>query len=276
MPFSIPSEQKEFQFHVNGDGLPLAKVITLAETFSVYRIVCFATGEVYVGCSRDPKIRRISHFRDLRRGEHYNRNLQRAYDQWGESLFYFEVIERDIPASEAFNRERYWIACFDSINRGYNVMDASGSADIRPGEACVWNGVEYPSIAAAARANNLDPSSMWHRIHNEQSHDEEVGIDPRSITCVWNGIEYRSIESAARALGMPASTMRKYLREGKTGDKDIQSTRRPCSWNGIVYPSVGEAARSIGMPKSTLRLYLSKGYIGDADRFVSVKSERAA
>ncbi len=29
MPFSIPSEQKEFQFTVNGQGLPLAKVITL-------------------------------------------------------------------------------------------------------------------------------------------------------------------------------------------------------------------------------------------------------
>lgn len=266
MPVKIIEEQQKFKFEMNGDGL--------LQTFSVYRIVCFATGEVYVGCTNDPKIRRIGHFRELRSGEHYNQDLQRAYDQWGESRFYFEVIECNIPAGEAFSRERYWIAHFDSLKRGYNVKDASGCADIRPGASCRWNGIEYPSIAAAARANHIDPSAMWHRVNSGRTRDEEIGIHPRSISCVWNGIEYPSVGSAARLVGMPASTLRKYLKQGYTGDKDIHSIRRQCSWNGVVYPSVGEAARSIGLPKSTLRLYLSKGYTCDADR--SVKSERAA
>lgn len=248
----------------------------MAQTFFVYRIVCFATGEVYVGCTNDPKIRRVSHFRDLRRGEHINKNLQRAYDQWGESRFYFEVIERDIPPPEAFNRERYWIAHFDSIQHGYNQKNAGGSVDIRYGAPCAWNGIQYPSIAAAARANHIDPSAMWHRVNSGWTRDEEIGINPRSIPCVWNGIQYRSIERAAHAVGMPPSTLRLYLSKGYIGDQDIQPMRRPCVWNGIAYRSVGEAARSIGMPKSTLRLYLSKGYTGDADRFTSVQSRKAA
>lgn len=90
-------------------------------THWVYRIVCFFTCKVYVGQTRNLGIRQRTHFRLLQNGNHHNRRLQADYNLYGASQFYFEVLETDIPLSTIDNREKYWIAHFDSCSNGYNA-----------------------------------------------------------------------------------------------------------------------------------------------------------
>lgn len=89
-----------------------------------------------------------------------------------------------------------------------------------------WNGVNYPSVAAAARACGIAKCSMQERLNNGYTRDSDMRIV--SSLCkvtVWNGIEYPSVSAAARANGINKSTMQERVDKGYTSDKDLKSTR---------------------------------------------------
>lgn len=58
-----------------------------------YRIIHVTTGRVYVGASYHLAKRFLEHQQQLRRREHPNRWLQRAYDRSGPGAFRFQVLE---------------------------------------------------------------------------------------------------------------------------------------------------------------------------------------
>jgi group I intron endonuclease len=64
----------------------------------IYRIVCAATGKVYVGSAINIRERWWTHRTDLRRGKHRNRHLQNAWTKYGEEAFTFEIVEEVEPA----------------------------------------------------------------------------------------------------------------------------------------------------------------------------------
>lgn len=85
----------------------------------IYKITCVPTGECYIGQSVSIKRRWATHKRELRRGEHYNKHLQRSYDKYGESNFIYEILEQ-CPASKLNEREQFYIEMFDSHDHGFN------------------------------------------------------------------------------------------------------------------------------------------------------------
>ena len=58
----------------------------------VYEIANTVTGHRYIGSSRNVQARQKAHFNYLRRGEHTNQHLQRAYDKYGVDAFSFRVL----------------------------------------------------------------------------------------------------------------------------------------------------------------------------------------
>lgn len=85
----------------------------------IYKITCVPTGECYIGQSVSIKRCWATHKRELRRGEHYNKHLQRTYDKYGESNFTYEILEQ-CPASKLNEREQFYIKMFDSHDHGFN------------------------------------------------------------------------------------------------------------------------------------------------------------
>lgn len=59
----------------------------------IYAITCVPTQKVYIGSSVDITRRWREHRRELRRGMHSNRHLQRAWAKHGELSFVFSIIE---------------------------------------------------------------------------------------------------------------------------------------------------------------------------------------
>lgn len=59
----------------------------------IYQIRNKVNGKVYVGSSVNVRRRWVEHRRDLRRGNHYNQHLQRAWNKYGESSFEFLLVE---------------------------------------------------------------------------------------------------------------------------------------------------------------------------------------
>lgn len=234
-------------------------------TSCIYRIVCFSSSLCYVGQSRNPKARSYEHFRQLKLNQHYNNHLQSAFNLYGIDAFYFEVIERDIPIENIDDRERYWIAHFDSFKNGFN-QSPGGDLSYR-GKPCSWNGIQYPSVLSAALVIGVHPATLRERLDNGYDCDDDLYLPGEHCNkpCTWNGIDYPSHKAAALALGIAQETMKSRIQKGYKCDNDMPQ-RRGCEWNGIEYRSIADCSKAIGIPHATLIRWLNRGIVCDEDR----------
>lgn len=231
----------------------------------IYRIVNFQTGKVYVGQSLQPRTRSLSHFAKLKAGTHKNKRLQAAYNLYGREAFYFEILEKDVSPDEIDQREIYWIAHFNSYRDGYNNTKG-GDSKIGQGQPCAWNGIEYVSIAAAARANNVTDATMLKRLRTGYTCDNDLIGTTSPHKCAWNGIIYPSIIAAAKANGISRSVMKRRLRNGYVCDEDINHHhKRICVWNGIQYHSIKQAAIANGLEENTMSFRVREGYTAETE-----------
>lgn len=234
-------------------------------THSIYRIVCFPTGKVYVGQSINPHERKLSHFSSLRSNRHINKYLQAAYNKWGKGSFYFEVIESNIQPSQVVEREIHWVAYFDSYRNGFNG-NPGGAIPTQSMKKCVWNGIEYESLTAAAYAIGITPGALNMRYKQGYTSDSDMpGNTERKVACEWNGVHYASFSEAATANHVAPHVMLMRIKNGYSCEADIAYPRVACTWNGVEYVSINQAAIANGLKSATLKKRLNAGYTGDND-----------
>ena len=90
----------------------------------IYKYTNSTTQESYIGfTTRDA---------DLRRKEHIsgdgNQPLKNDIDKYGEDAFTFDILEDGIIPAFLHEREKYWIAKFDTFHNGYNLTTGGGSS----------------------------------------------------------------------------------------------------------------------------------------------------
>lgn len=92
----------------------------------IYSITNLVNGKRYIGKSLAIHYRWTRHRRELRKQEHYNSFLQRAWDKYGEENFKFEVVEK-CEKECLCEREIHWIKEFKTLGQdyGYNLYDES-------------------------------------------------------------------------------------------------------------------------------------------------------
>lgn len=174
-------------------------------TFSIYRIVHFASGRCYVGQSNNPKHRISTHYSLLKHNTHKNEYLQKAWNKYGKSSFYSEIIENGILKKDADERERYWIAYFDSYKNGFNGTIGGYGTGGKP-SPCEWNGIRYGSITEAAEALGIDFRAMQRRFQRDCHCDADMHGSKKG--CIWNGVFYETVREAAIALGITTNAMK--------------------------------------------------------------------
>jgi len=90
----------------------------------IYQITNRETGKRYIGSAVSFKKRWWAHLGALRRGQHRNRHLQRAYDKYGEEAFGFTIFERIEDSSRLIPREQHYL---DTLNPEYNIAPMASS-----------------------------------------------------------------------------------------------------------------------------------------------------
>jgi group I intron endonuclease len=94
----------------------------------IYLIYCLANQRVYIGQSKNIMKRLGCHLASLKKGNHENDYLQKAYNKYGDDMFVFRPIESIENSSLEYitAREQHWIDQFDSMNpsRGFNLRKA--------------------------------------------------------------------------------------------------------------------------------------------------------
>lgn len=88
----------------------------------IYLIFNKKSGKAYIGQTIDLQRRKKDHIRALRKGEHHNRYLQRAFNKDGENAFSFIVLER-CKKEDLDAQERHWIMHYQTMDSfiGYNL-----------------------------------------------------------------------------------------------------------------------------------------------------------
>ena len=96
----------------------------------IYVIANLATGQAYVGSSRDITERVRVHKARLSRGAHENGYLQNAWEKYGPGLFSFKVLEECL-VEHLQNREQFYVDLYGSMNRGfgYNLRGPERKGD---------------------------------------------------------------------------------------------------------------------------------------------------
>lgn len=96
----------------------------------------------------------------------------------------------------------------------------------RAGKKVTWNGVEYPTLIAAAAANNLTVRQLWLRLDYGFEKDSEVycsPLEPEKLPTTWEGVEYESVAAAARATGINYKTLYKYRQSKMTSQAEVDA-----------------------------------------------------
>lgn len=110
----------------------------------IYKIVNNINGKVYVGKTKSPAERCNSHFREYK-NKNNNKTLYKAMRKYGEQNFEFRIIEK---CEDAFweEREKYWIAYYNSLKDGYNMIEGGSepphpTAENHPSSKLNWKDV---------------------------------------------------------------------------------------------------------------------------------------
>lgn len=133
----------------------------------IYQIRNTQNGKVYIGQTRDLKFRIYEHIRVLRRGEHHNRYLQRAFDKYGESAFEFSILE-ECPIEELDAKEKEWIKRLRSMDaaKGYN-LESGGNVG--------------KEISESVRLQKIGPNNPMYGAKLSESHIEALRIKNRGL-----------------------------------------------------------------------------------------------
>lgn len=235
-------------------------------TYCIYRIVNFTNGNCYIGQTNNPSQRKKRHFYELKVNKHHNQHLQAAYNLYGLQAFYFEVIEDGIAREHANEREIYWLETLSKKHTLYNQA-IGGNYNRTKGKATTWNGITYPTLVAAAKANGLSITAMQSRILRGYTNDDDLTSRKRLYYVkqfTWNGQTYPSLTVASKAIGVNLTTLIYYRERGYSCDNDFVK-EKPCTWNGIDYKSMAEAARVSGINEGTFIGYIKRGYVCSSD-----------
>lgn len=95
----------------------------------IYKATSATTGKVYIGQTTQTLQERINQHNSHAYGHQYNYHFHNAIRKYGAEDFNYEIIEDNITSSDILNeREKYWIAYYDSYYNGYNsTMGGDGS-----------------------------------------------------------------------------------------------------------------------------------------------------
>ena len=91
----------------------------------IYIIRNKINGKVYIGQSKMLNRRYSGHLYRIKRSEHHNEILQKAFDKYGIENFEYDILEEVSDINTLNKREKFWIDFYGGLNsdKVYNLKD---------------------------------------------------------------------------------------------------------------------------------------------------------
>lgn len=88
----------------------------------VYKIINIRNNKIYIGSAKNISKRFSDHLSRLRHNKHNNKLLQKEFNEYGESKFLFEVVEKCVE-KDIFVKEQYYLDTLQPFgDKGYNIL----------------------------------------------------------------------------------------------------------------------------------------------------------
>lgn len=177
----------------------------MKKSSGVYQIKNKENGKRYIGSSVNVTRRFYEHKRTLRKGEHHNRHLQRAFDKYGLGKFVFEVLEYVLPEKTCLEaREQHFL---DKYFPEYNMNSgATNSLGYKHSEETIE---ENRQSTLRFYENGGEP---WNKGIVGVPREDRVVIDPRLLRHLYN-VYKLSGRRIGEVLGIHFMSVHRNLRE---------------------------------------------------------------
>ena len=185
---------------------------------SIYQVKCLVTERSYFGRSVEVPKRWRAHLNMLRRGVHYNTEMQADFSAHGEESFTFEVLEIVTPGEEAVAREQYYLDTYKVIS--YNIKDARHGGDTYTGNPRKEEISALKSKIFSGKGNPMygKPKSDYTLQRIKEVNSKKVRVE---------GVVYASLTEASKALNIGITTISYRLRSKTFKDWEYVSEEMP-------------------------------------------------
>ena len=190
--------------------------------YSVYMLTCRVTGESYIGitCQR-PELR-------WRGGKAYGGKIGQAIQKYGWDNFDTKILENAINPSDAANRERFYIALYDTYLHGLNSSEG--------GEVFSEVDIRQRAFRQKGRKLNADTKKKISTANKgrvfSESHIANLRASHQGNTGYWAGKK------------RDAETIRKI--------QQARSKQLRCIETGVIYDNLTHASIETGLSKSCI------------------------
>ncbi len=226
----------------------------------IYRIVNKRNGKCYYGSSANVEKRFSLHLKTLRNGTHHNTHLQRAWIQYGEDAFVFEMVE-ECSTDQLLMVEQTYL---DSNAGGYNIGKKSSGGD---------NITAHPDrdliVSKIKEANQQRMSNM-----TEEERQERFSKPMQSNPNWKGGISNSTCEVCDKKISQGATRCMEHIKyqrsgvnnpfHGKTHSEETKAKMRDIAKNrttkpsnskkvmaeGVLYQTGQEVAKAFGITRA--------------------------
>lgn len=218
----------------------------------IYCIHNLKTNKNYIGQTNEGFFKRFNrHAGALKKGTHFNKHLQRAFNLYGTDSFIFYVVKKLESPDEIDEAEKYFIREFNSINNGYNILEGGGG----------MSGANHPFFGKKHSEETKRLLSELHKgmrtgplnnFYGEdhsgekngfygKKHDEETCKKMSEIkkAQIETNEEYHAKVCEASKKGAAASAL-------------VNNRKVICNETGEVFESITEAALRTGAPRTKI------------------------
>jgi group I intron endonuclease len=217
----------------------------------IYKIINVVNNKFYVGSAVNYQRRKARHLWRLRRGDHANKHLQAAWNQYGESAFVFAVVEQVVPEADLLATENVWLKEHVGKDYCYNIAT---------------------DATAPTRGFFADKNPMWGKTfkHTEEA---KARISKASKDRVQPEEEKLKRRATMRGKPQPAAVRAKisatltgegnfwYGKQRPDHGAKVSKTVEVCDVGGnvTVYPSILELREKMGLKPPTVNRALKSG-----------------
>lgn len=213
------------RWYRHGDPLALMRP---PETGGIYRITG-PGGRIYIGSSDNVRRRWKSHKAQLRRGVHHNRLLQADWNEAGEAVFTFAVLEEVANPDDLIVIEQRYLDAAMAAGFTYNL-----ALDCRsPGRGILHTEAAKAKMSAAAKAASLSPANLQGKSKRVRGSRNPVSkLDEATVLAICE----RLIAGAHPA---------ELAAEFEVSESAVYQIRRGQIWAHVVTPEMAAAMKAV-------------------------------
>jgi hypothetical protein len=232
----------------------------------VYEIKNVVTDKVYVGQTIKSNVQRRwnDHIRELNKNVHVNKNLQNDWNNFGASVFKFNLIKKCISIEELDSLEKTLIKENKKVGISYNISE--GGQNSRVVYYKTWKGIKSPDGIIYGTIENMEEFARKYNLDADKL--RQVSLGKIYSYKGWTTLQRGKLEKYKTPKGckMSIESNKKRsisLKKAYTEGRKVAGEKLKKTYNGLISPEGVVHNSVVGLNKFCKNYNLSSGAMSE-------------